>query len=129
METKTLLAGLIGFFLGGLLVSVAATTFDKPETTASGHTSMMAMTQSLRGKTGDEYDKSFIAHMIEHHEGAVDMAKLSAKQAKHEEIKQLSRDIIQAQEKEIGQMRSWQKAWGYGDGEPHGSDAMPRMHQ
>lgn len=31
METKPLLYGLIGFFLGGLLVSVAATTFDKPE--------------------------------------------------------------------------------------------------
>lgn len=31
METKSLLYGLIGFFLGGLLVSTAATTFDKPE--------------------------------------------------------------------------------------------------
>lgn len=30
METKPLLYGLIGFFLGGLIVSVAATTFDKP---------------------------------------------------------------------------------------------------
>lgn len=43
METKPLLYGVIGFILGGLLVSVAATTFDKPaadcsqisETTAS----------------------------------------------------------------------------------------------
>lgn len=31
METKPLLYGLIGFFIGGLLVSIAATTFDKPE--------------------------------------------------------------------------------------------------
>lgn len=30
METKSLLYGLVGFFLGGLLVSIAATTFDKP---------------------------------------------------------------------------------------------------
>lgn len=30
METKPLLYGLIGFFIGGLLVSVAANTFDKP---------------------------------------------------------------------------------------------------
>jgi hypothetical protein len=29
METKPLLYGLIGFFIGGLLVSVAATTFEK----------------------------------------------------------------------------------------------------
>ena len=31
METKPLLYGLIGFFIGGLLVSIAATTLDKPE--------------------------------------------------------------------------------------------------
>lgn len=31
METKPLLYGLIGFFIGGLLVSIAATTFNKPE--------------------------------------------------------------------------------------------------
>lgn len=30
METKPLLYGIIGFMLGGLLVSIAATTFDKP---------------------------------------------------------------------------------------------------
>jgi hypothetical protein len=36
METKPLSYGLIGFFLEGLLVSIAATTFDKPvKTTVS----------------------------------------------------------------------------------------------
>ena len=30
MATTPLLDGLIGFFLGGLIVSIAATTFDKP---------------------------------------------------------------------------------------------------
>jgi hypothetical protein len=39
METKTLLAGLIGFFLGGLIVSIAATTFEKPEAKNSESTS------------------------------------------------------------------------------------------
>jgi hypothetical protein len=28
MDTKSLLYGLIGFFIGGLLVSIAATTFE-----------------------------------------------------------------------------------------------------
>ncbi len=31
METKELLYGLIGFFIGGLLVSIAATTFNNDE--------------------------------------------------------------------------------------------------
>lgn len=33
METKPLLYGLIGFFIGGLIVSVAATTFESRDTT------------------------------------------------------------------------------------------------
>lgn len=118
MQTKPLLYGLIGFFIGGLVVSVAATTFDKPgqDTTDNSSMSSMSMddmTADLKNKTGDEYDKAFIASMIAHHEGAVEMAKLSAQNAKHTEIKQLSSDIISAQEKEIVQMKQWQMDWDY----------------
>lgn len=118
MQTKPLLYGLIGFFLGGLVVSVAATTFDKPNHSSSNSSSMSStsmddMTADLKDKTDDEYDKAFISSMIAHHEGAVEMAKLSAKNAKHSEIKQLSTDIISAQEEEIRQMKEWQKEWGY----------------
>lgn len=121
MQTKPLLYGLIGFFLGGLVVSVAATTFDKPNhninSSSMSSMSMDDMTADLKEKTGDDYDKAFIASMIAHHEGAVEMAKLSAKNAKHSEIKQLSTDIISAQEKEIRQMKEWQMNWGYGSDE------------
>lgn len=41
METKPLLYGLIGFFIGGLLVSVAATTFEK-DALVNGHSSHYA---------------------------------------------------------------------------------------
>lgn len=120
MQTKPLLYGLIGFFVGGLLVAVAATTFNKPEEkqstatkTSTSSMSMDSMTADLEGKTGDEFDKAFIADMIAHHEGAVAMAKLSAANAKHDEIKTLSNDIITAQEKEISEMKQWQSDWGY----------------
>lgn len=112
METKPLLYGLIGFFIGGFIVSVAATTFDKP-TKDTGEMSMTEMTASLKAKTGDDYDKAFIENMIAHHQSAVDMAKLSRDNAKHDEIKQLSGEIITAQEKEIAQMKQWQTDWGY----------------
>lgn len=116
METKPLLYGLIGFFIGGLLVSVAATTFDKPKTTEM---TMSDMTSELRGKTGDEYDKMFITHMIGHHQAAVDMAKLSQDRAKHSEIKQLSNEIIAAQEKEILTMKQWRHDWQYESPKAH----------
>ena len=110
MESKTLLTGIICFIAGALLVSVAATTFDKR---VMESTAMDTMIRSLDGKSGDEYDQEFISQMILHHQAAVDMAKMSESQAKHDEIKQLSKDIINAQEKEISQMRNWQSEWGY----------------
>ncbi len=120
METKPLLYGLIGFFIGGFLVSVAATTFDKPEdknsainTSSMSTMSMDDMSNELKNKTGEDYDKAFIANMIVHHEGAVEMAKLSNVNAKHDEIKELSKTIMSAQEKEIAEMKQWQKDWGY----------------
>ncbi len=123
MQTKPLLYGLIGFFIGGFIVAVAATTINKSNTdegvdniTASmSSMSMDEMTTDLKGKTGDDFDRAFIASMIEHHEGAVAMAKLSAQSAKHDEIKSLSTDIIAAQEIEISKMKQWQKDWDYSD--------------
>ena len=112
MDTKPLLYGLAGFLIGGLLVSVAANTFDKP-IQKNQETSMAAMTESLRDKTGDDFDKLFIAHMIKHHQGAIYMAKLAKDNAKHDEIKNMADDIISAQSKEIDMMQTWQGDWGY----------------
>ena len=63
--------------------------------------------------TGEMYDRSFIANMIAHHEGAVTMAKLALENAKHQELKDMAKNIIADQEKEISQMTAWQKQWGY----------------
>ena len=120
METKPLLYGLIGFFIGGLLVSVAATTINKPvaqkptSTVESMNTMTMDdMSTGLIDKTGDEFDKAFLSSMIAHHEGAVEMARLAETQAKHTEIKTLSQAIILAQESEIATMKQWQLDWAY----------------
>ncbi len=115
MENKPLLFGIAGFLLGGLLVAVAATTFDKPsESGMHGQgMSMSDMTDTLRNKSGGDYDKAFVALMIDHHEAAVAMAHLSDTKAKHDEIKRLSSDIIIAQGKEIEQLKQWQIDWKY----------------
>jgi len=126
METKPLLFGLIGFFLGGLIVSVAATTFEKPADTSSDM-SMNQMTESLKGKQGDAFDEAFIASMIEHHEGAVAMAELAEGNARHDEVKKMSIGIITAQEKEINEMKQWQMDWGY-SGSPKSDHADGMNH-
>ncbi len=58
-----------------------------------------------------EFDQMFIAGMIPHHQSAIDMAKMARKRAEHTEIKQLTQDIISAQQREIDQMKQWRKAW------------------
>ena len=75
--------------------------------------SMNDMTENLKGKTGDEFDKAFIEGMIIHHQGAIDMANLAKTSAKHDEIKNLADGIIKAQSSEIEMMKTWQKNWGY----------------
>jgi len=75
--------------------------------------SMGEMTNELKGVTGDEFDKKFLASMIAHHQGAIDMANAANNQAKHQEIKDMASDIISAQTSEITKMKDWQKEWGY----------------
>jgi uncharacterized protein (DUF305 family) len=113
METKPLLYGLIGFFMGGMIVSLAATAFNSSSVTSGDGMSMSAMTAALAEKDGDAYDQAFIDYMIEHHQAAIDMAKLSDDKAKHGEIKQLSQEILAAQSKEIEQMQTWRNDWSY----------------
>ncbi len=120
MVNKALLYGIGGFILGGLVVALAATTFDKQDTalqsnaTAHSSMSMEQMTTTLTPHKGDAYDKAFISEMMAHHQAAVDMANLSNRRAKHTEVKTLSQAIITAQQKEIKEMKQWQMDWGYG---------------
>ena len=58
--------------------------------------------------TGDA-DKDFLAGMIPHHQGAIDMAEVVLKYGKDPKIKKLAREIIVAQKKEIAMMNQWLK--------------------
>jgi uncharacterized protein (DUF305 family) len=55
-------------------------------------------------------DGDFVGMMIPHHQGAVAMAETELKYGKDPELRQMARDIIAAQDKEIAQMKHWQAA-------------------
>lgn len=74
---------------------------------------MGQMTESLKGLSGDEFDKAFLSSMIEHHQSAINMAYPGQTNAKHDEVKILTKAIVDAQSSEIAQMKQWQKDWGY----------------
>jgi uncharacterized protein (DUF305 family) len=61
--------------------------------------------------TGDA-DKDFVAHMIPHHQGAIEMAQVELKYGKDPELKRLARNIIKAQHDEIAFMHRWQAKHG-----------------
>ena len=65
-----------------------------------------------------EYDQNFIDGMVPHHQAATDMAKVAQRKAEHPGIKGLADAIIADQEREIGQLKAWRKAW-------YGSDTIP----
>jgi uncharacterized protein (DUF305 family) len=103
---------------GGVVYAQSKDSTTKPKTsgnTLSSQTrlSMPAMQKQFEGYKGAQYDKIFLASMIAHHQGAVQMAQMASSNAKHQEIKDLATNIISAQNTEISQMQSWQTALGY----------------
>lgn len=74
---------------------------------------MANMNDQLKSLSGDVFDKKFLELMIEHHQSAIDMSDPGSKNAKHTEVKSLTEAIVKAQSQEIGQMKQWQKDWGY----------------
>ena len=79
--------------------------------TMSMESMMTGMMASLKGKTGNEFDKVFLTEMVMHHEGAVVMAQAVLTSTDRPELKKLANEIIVAQNKEVSQMRAWYKMW------------------
>jgi uncharacterized protein (DUF305 family) len=74
------------------------------------HGSMGKMSMDL-GPADADLDLRFIDAMTPHHQGAVEMAKEAQQKSKRPEIQKLATDIIQAQDKELAQMKQWRTAW------------------
>jgi len=68
-------------------------------------------------------DRHFIEEMIPHHEGAIEMAKLALLRSKRPEMQTLANGIIEAQEREINNMKGWYEAW-FGTAVPAYSSGM-----
>jgi uncharacterized protein (DUF305 family) len=112
----SLVAALAGFFARGAAASPARQT-----QTDLDH---------LRGLSGQQFEVEWLSMMIQHHQGAIEMARLAETRANHHEIKTVAQNIITDQNSEIGEMTTWLKQWYNTDpmtGMMHGGDTMAGM--
>lgn len=102
------LAGGVGI---GAAIWAGGSHGDDSASAAAGHSmSAMAMSMSM-----DE--QAFLEQMVPHHESAVEMAQMALEKSNRPQVRQLAQEIVDAQEGEISQMKTWYQAW-YGTALP-----------
>jgi uncharacterized protein (DUF305 family) len=103
-----IITGLFILVLGGCNQSSST-----PEAPAAAATNSSATEHDMAGMENDQapFDAQFIDSMIQHHEGAIAMAKQAVAESDRPEIKQLAEGVITAQQREIDQMKAWRQTW------------------
>jgi uncharacterized protein (DUF305 family) len=102
MTFKTLLAAAV-------IVAAPSAAFANHATSAeeafkeANNKMMHDMTKPMSG----DADKDFVMMMLPHHQGAIDMAKVELKYGKDPTLRAMAEAIIDAQEKEIKEMKEW----------------------
>ncbi|MFF9120602.1 DUF305 domain-containing protein [Streptomyces massasporeus] len=73
----------------------------------SGMSGMMSETdmKKLRAAKGTEFDRMFAEMMIEHHEGAITMAKDEQKNGRNSTAKKLAADVVKTQSAEVEKLQ------------------------
>ncbi|TSD94688.1 DUF305 domain-containing protein [Skermania sp. ID1734] len=82
-----------------------------PTAGASAHSSMTGMLSpqqldALKAAKGADFDKQWLQSMIEHHLGAIEMAKTEIAEGTNPQAIKLARAIVTGQQSEVDQMRT-----------------------
>ena len=102
--------------------SAVAAASSPPAAKTSTAVSASNVASASAAQQAGSFDQQFIDMMVPHHQGAIEMAQIAMQRAEHPEIKTLAGFIINAQNKEIGDLKSWRQAW-------FGSNQTPSMDQ
>lgn len=94
-----------------VLVSYAFIT--RPQASTTQQSTTNSTTSRFASLKGDAFDEAYLADMLAHHEGAVNMAEMIGPGTERAELREFGADIVAVQSKEMLQMQQWQKDWGY----------------
>lgn len=73
---------------------------------AENATAMKKMMADMVIKPSGDVDRDFVAMMVPHHQGAVNMAKAELKYGHNGQLRLLAREIVANQQREITEMRN-----------------------
>ena len=92
----------------GMAMPAGPPTAEAAPSTRAYQAAMAKMDRGMAIPYTGNADQDFVAGMIPHHQGAIDMARVELRYGHDKALKRLARGIIKAQEKEIAFMRRWQ---------------------
>ncbi len=90
------------------LIALAPAVAAGPEETpflAENDTAMQKMMADMTIKPSGDVDQDFVAMMVPHHQGAVDMAQAELRYGHNEQLRRIAQEIIVEQLQEITAMR------------------------
>jgi uncharacterized protein (DUF305 family) len=97
---------------GHMSAAAAAPAAAETPAVAAYKAVMEKMHREMMIEFSGDPDRDFMAAMIPHHQSAIDMAQVALKYGKDPEVRKLAEEVIEAQQKEITQMKAWLKKAG-----------------
>jgi hypothetical protein len=98
----------VGLAVAALVVGVASSlqagTDEKPFLDEND-AAMSKMMAGMDAKPTGDVDRDFVAMMVPHHQGAIDMAQAELRYGTNEQLRRIAQEIIVEQQQEIAAMR------------------------
>jgi uncharacterized protein (DUF305 family) len=85
--------------------AVAAACSAKTPFMAESQAARATMMAAMDVRSSGDADQDFVALMIPHHQGAIDMARAELRYGRNEQLRRLAQEIIVTQQQEITVMR------------------------
>jgi uncharacterized protein (DUF305 family) len=95
-------------FLAAALICSAAPLAASPDESpflVENSAAMSKMMRAMAAKPSGNVDADFVAMMVPHHQGAIDMARAELRYGHNEQLRRIAQEIVVTQQQEIAAMR------------------------
>lgn len=103
---KALICSAICTFACASLTATSAARSAEAAFLAENDAAMAKMHRDMHAPPSGDVDRDFVAMMVPHHQGAIDMARAVLRYGSNQKIRRLAQEIIVEQQQEIALMRA-----------------------